>query len=101
VDTACTGLSSTSFNTVWRHNLRQEPGAVAPHAGIWEQPARLQSSGCKSRDANCPIQACSDTTVHVGNHMFTAWCKRPGRPEFSAVGATWGSSEHGGLNITE
>ncbi len=31
------------------------------------------------------FQARSDTTVHVGDHMFIAWCKRPGRPEDSEL----------------
>jgi len=40
----------------------------------------------------------------AGNQPSYAWCKRPGRPgafELSEVGATWGSSEHGSLNIRE
>ena len=58
--------------------------------GSGEQPARLQFSGWESRHANCPIQACSDTTVHVGNHMSIAWCKRPGRPEIFSGGSNLG-----------
>ena len=37
----------------------------------------------------------------AGNQPGYAWCKRPGRPESSAVGATWGPNERGSLNIRE
>jgi hypothetical protein len=39
----------------------------------------------------------------AGNEPSDAWCKRPGRPgiKFSAVGATWGPSKYGSLNIKE
>jgi hypothetical protein len=38
----------------------------------------------------------------MGNLMSIAWCKRPGCPaKYAAVGAIWGPSEYGSLNITE
>jgi len=41
----CPYLPSLSFGTLWRHHLRQEPSAVAPHARICAggagQPASL------------------------------------------------------------
>ena len=42
---------------------------------------RLRAPHFYPKHVNCPIQTCSDATAHVGNHMFIAWCKRPGRPE--------------------
>jgi hypothetical protein len=58
-------------------NFLKEDGSTLKHqnrtSGSGEQPARLQSSGCKSSHANCPIQASSDTTVDLGNHLSIEW----------------------------
>ncbi len=37
----------------------------------------------------------------MGNHPGYAWCKRPGRPVDTAVGATWRSSERRSLKVNE
>ena len=37
----------------------------------------------------------------MGNHPGYAWCKRPGRPVDTAVGATWRPNERGSLKVNE
>jgi hypothetical protein len=88
-------------SALWAAAQQAESNEKLEGALYLEQPTRLSSSRCKSGRVTCSIGHVAMPQLGAGNQPSSAWCKRPGHPRCTRVGATRGSSERGSLKISE